>query len=37
LPSRRVEKKPVAICRLKRVAADYRDDVADSAAEDPAA
>ena len=23
----RVEKKPVAICRLKRVAADYRDDV----------
>jgi len=24
----RVEKKPVAICRLKRVAADYRDDVA---------
>jgi formate dehydrogenase beta subunit len=25
----RVEDKPVAICRLKRVAADYRDDVAD--------
>ena len=24
----RVEKKPVAICRLKRVAADYRDDIA---------
>jgi len=24
----RIEKKPVAICRLKRVAADYRDDVA---------
>src|ERR1017187_7995530 len=24
----RVEKKPVAICRLKRVGADYRDDVA---------
>src|SRR6201993_3892872 len=25
----RVEEKPVAICRLKRVAADHRDDVAD--------
>ena len=25
----RVEEKPVAICRLKRVAADYRDDISD--------
>ncbi len=26
---RRVEEKPVAICRLKRVAADHRDDISD--------
>ena len=25
----RVEKEPVAICRLKRVAADYKDDIKD--------
>ena len=25
----RVEKEPVAICRLKRVAADYKDDIRD--------
>ena len=29
----RVEKEPVAICRLKRVAADYKDDVTRAAAE----
>jgi formate dehydrogenase beta subunit len=27
VPRGRVEEKPVAICRLKRVAADHRDDV----------
>ncbi len=32
----RVEDKPVAICRLKRVAADLRDDISDAAAEDSA-
>ena len=29
----RVEKDPVAICRLKRVAADYKDDIRDAIAE----
>ena len=31
----RVDGKPVAICRLKRVAADLRDDITRPAAEDP--
>jgi len=31
----RIEEKPVAICRLKRVAADYRDDIADRLPEIP--
>ncbi len=31
----RIEEKPVAICRLKRVAADQRDDVTPAAAEAP--
>ena len=34
---RRVEEKPVAICRLKRVAADHRDDITAAAAQDPQA
>ncbi len=29
----RVENEPVAICRLKRVAADYKDDIKDAAAQ----
>ena len=29
----RVEKEPVAICRLKRVAADYKDDIREPAAQ----
>jgi len=32
----RVEEKPVAICRLKRVAADHRDDVSDRLPQAPA-
>lgn len=32
----RVEEKPVAICRLKRVAADHRDDVSDRLPQPPA-
>jgi NADPH-dependent glutamate synthase beta subunit-like oxidoreductase len=32
----RVEKKPVAICRLKRIAADHRDDVSDRLPRAPA-
>jgi NADPH-dependent glutamate synthase beta subunit-like oxidoreductase/ferredoxin len=32
----RVEDKPVAICRLKRVAADHRDDIADRLPKPPA-
>ncbi|MEJ2603224.1 MAG: FAD-dependent oxidoreductase [Gammaproteobacteria bacterium] len=33
---RRVEEKPVAICRLKRVAADHRDDISDRLPRAPA-
>ena len=33
----RVEEKPVAICRLKRVAADLRDDIRDRLPKPPAA
>ncbi|HZX24284.1 MAG TPA: FAD-dependent oxidoreductase [Woeseiaceae bacterium] len=33
---RRVEEKPVAICRLKRVAADHKDDIADRLPKAPA-
>ena len=33
---RRVEDKPVAICRLKRVAADHRDDISDRLPQAPA-
>ncbi len=33
---RRVEEKPVAICRLKRVAADHKDDIADRLPQAPA-
>ena len=33
---RRVEDKPVAICRLKRVAADHRDDISDRLPKAPA-
>ncbi|MBI3515081.1 MAG: FAD-dependent oxidoreductase, partial [Proteobacteria bacterium] len=32
----RVEKEPVAICRLKRVAADYKDDIRDRLPQPPA-
>src|SRR5213596_2262572 len=31
----RVEKEPVAICRLKRVAADYKDDIRDRLPKSP--
>ena len=33
---RRVEEKPVAICRLKRVAADHKDEIADRLPQAPA-